>query len=57
MATWAEGYQPYARMLRKLKLPPRGKLRSRRNYERVRLVCEAMHAVKVKQDAKKRKRR
>ncbi len=45
---WARGWAPYRRVLMRLKLPPRGPVRSPENYKRVEAVCLALHEEKVR---------
>jgi hypothetical protein len=55
---WARGWEPYRKILLGLKLPPRGPVRSPQNFERVRIICEALHKEKLRRermDGKKRR--
>ena len=52
---WAKAWEPYRKILLGLKLPPRGPVRSEQNYERVRVICEALHAEKVRRERSNRK--
>ncbi len=47
-ANWAKGYAPYARALKKLKLPRRYKARDPRNIRRQMAVIRALHELKIK---------
>ena len=51
---WAEAYAPYARALRKLKLPRKYKSPDLRNIKRVQAVAETLHAVKEALRAKEK---
>jgi hypothetical protein len=55
LRAWVKGFAPYAAALSRLKLPRRYKARDPRNLNRVIAVCDALHAVKVKLDAKRRR--
>jgi hypothetical protein len=57
-SAWARGWEPYRKILLGLKLPPRGPVRSPQNFERVRVICEALHKEKLRrEDALRGKRR
>ncbi len=49
---WARGWAPYRRVLLRLKLPPRGPLRSPENLERSRVIVEALHGEKMRRHKK-----
>jgi hypothetical protein len=45
---YARGFAPYREILARLELPPRGEKGSNANWERVRIVCEALHNEKLR---------
>lgn len=51
---WARGWAPYRRVLIRLKLPPRGPVRSKRNVERALMVVQALHQEKMRREKKAR---
>ena len=44
---YARGFQPYRDLIASIVLPPRGPKGSPQNIERVRILADAMHALKV----------
>ncbi len=55
-SAWARGWAPYREVLRKLKLPARGKTRSKANARRCMLVCQALSREKLRRAAKRGKK-
>jgi hypothetical protein len=52
-SAWARGWEPYRKILLGLKLPPRGERNSAANFERSRIVAEALHTEKVRREQTK----
>jgi hypothetical protein len=49
---WAKAYEPYARALRRMTLPPRYPKRDRRNIKRVEAIARTLRALKLRLRAK-----
>lgn len=45
---WEDAWEPYRRVLARLKLPRRGKVGSKANWRRLQKVCKALHAEKLR---------
>ena len=54
MSKWARAWEPYRRVLLRLKLPKKGPPRSAANLMRMMMVAQALHAEKVRREGKTR---